>query len=65
MTSPNKALEVQLQMKQNAEELHDFMKELESWEKDIKQVDSELRKQSGAPEEVNSRIQSVNEYACS
>ncbi|XP_019348455.1 RNA polymerase II-associated protein 3 isoform X1 [Alligator mississippiensis] len=51
MTSPNKALEVQLQMKQNAEELHDFMKELESWEKDIKQVDSELRKQSGAPEE--------------
>ncbi|XP_019398872.1 PREDICTED: RNA polymerase II-associated protein 3 isoform X2 [Crocodylus porosus] len=51
MTSPNKALELQLQMKQNAEELHDFMKELETWEKDIKQVDSELRKQSGAPEE--------------
>ncbi|EMP31919.1 RNA polymerase II-associated protein 3 [Chelonia mydas] len=51
MTSPNKALELQLQMKQNAEELHDFVRELESWEKDIKQMDSELMKQSGAPEE--------------
>uniref|UniRef100_A0A8C5TFB3 RNA polymerase II-associated protein 3 n=1 Tax=Malurus cyaneus samueli TaxID=2593467 RepID=A0A8C5TFB3_9PASS len=38
-------------MKQNAEELQDFMRELESWEKDIKEVDSELRKQSGVPEE--------------
>ncbi|XP_051464443.1 RNA polymerase II-associated protein 3 [Apus apus] len=51
MTTPNKALELQLQMKQNAEELQDFMRELESWEKDIKEVDSELRKQSGVPEE--------------
>ncbi|NXJ93341.1 RPAP3 protein, partial [Corythaixoides concolor] len=51
MTAPNKALELQLQMKQNAEELQDFMRELESWEKDIKEVDSELRKQSGVPEE--------------
>lgn len=52
MTAPNKALELQLQIKQNAEELQDFMRELESWEKDIKEVDSELRKQSGVPEEV-------------
>ncbi|NXN11031.1 RPAP3 protein, partial [Indicator maculatus] len=51
MSSPNKALELQLQIKQNAEELQDFMRELESWEKDIKEVDSELRKQSGVPEE--------------
>ncbi|CAN0000918.1 unnamed protein product [Bubo scandiacus] len=51
MSAPNKALELQLQMKQNAEELQDFMRELESWEKDIKEVDSELRKQSGVPEE--------------
>ncbi|KAM9247836.1 RNA polymerase II-associated protein 3 isoform 2-T2 [Leptosomus discolor] len=51
MTAPNKALELQLQIKQNAEELQDFMRELESWEKDIKEVDSELRKQSGDPEE--------------
>ncbi|XP_009695302.1 PREDICTED: RNA polymerase II-associated protein 3 isoform X2 [Cariama cristata] len=51
MSTPNKTLELQLQMKQNAEELQDFMRELESWEKDIKEVDSELRKQSGVPEE--------------
>ncbi|XP_054255375.1 RNA polymerase II-associated protein 3 [Indicator indicator] len=51
MSTPNKALELQLQIKQNAEELQDFMRELESWEKDIKEVDSELRKQSGVPEE--------------
>ncbi|XP_042671578.1 RNA polymerase II-associated protein 3 isoform X1 [Centrocercus urophasianus] len=51
MTASNKALELQLQIKQNAEELQDFMRELESWEKDIKEVDSELRKQSGVPEE--------------
>ncbi|NXK97052.1 RPAP3 protein, partial [Formicarius rufipectus] len=51
MSAPNKSIELQLQMKQNAEELQDFMRELESWEKDIKEVDSELRKQSGVPEE--------------
>ncbi|NXC27245.1 RPAP3 protein, partial [Campylorhamphus procurvoides] len=51
MSAPNKAIELQLQMKQNAEELQDFMRELESWEKDIKEVDSKLRKQSGVPEE--------------
>ncbi|NWW80870.1 RPAP3 protein, partial [Climacteris rufus] len=51
MSAPSKAIELQLQMKQNAEELQDFMRELESWEKDIKEVDSELRKQSGVPEE--------------
>ncbi|NXA65900.1 RPAP3 protein, partial [Mohoua ochrocephala] len=51
MSTPNKAIELQLQVKQNAEELQDFMRELETWEKDIKEVDSELRKQSGVPEE--------------
>ncbi|NXH65422.1 RPAP3 protein, partial [Rhabdornis inornatus] len=51
MSAPSRAIELQLQMKQNAEELQDFMRELESWEKDIKEVDSELRKQSGVPEE--------------
>ncbi|KAM7056736.1 RNA polymerase II-associated protein 3 isoform 1-T2 [Acridotheres tristis] len=51
MSAPSKAIELQLQMKQNAEELQDFMRELESWEKDIKEVDSELRKQNGVPEE--------------
>ncbi|NWY74669.1 RPAP3 protein, partial [Erithacus rubecula] len=51
MSAPSKTIELQLQMKQNAEELQDFVRELESWEKDIKEVDSELRKQSGVPEE--------------
>nr|XP_045009131.1 RNA polymerase II-associated protein 3 [Jaculus jaculus]XP_045009132.1 RNA polymerase II-associated protein 3 [Jaculus jaculus]XP_045009133.1 RNA polymerase II-associated protein 3 [Jaculus jaculus]XP_045009134.1 RNA polymerase II-associated protein 3 [Jaculus jaculus]XP_045009135.1 RNA polymerase II-associated protein 3 [Jaculus jaculus] len=50
MTS-SKAIELQLQVKQNAEELQDFMRDLENWEKDIKQKDMELRRQSGVPEE--------------
>ncbi|KAM4748550.1 RNA polymerase II-associated protein 3 [Rhinophrynus dorsalis] len=52
MSSPSKALELQLQMKQNAEELQDFMKELESWEKDIKQKDAKLSNQTGVDEET-------------
>ncbi|XP_062931081.1 RNA polymerase II-associated protein 3 [Cynocephalus volans] len=51
MTSTNKAVELQLQVKQNAEELQDFMRDLENWEKDIKQKDMELRRQNGIPEE--------------
>ncbi|XP_060100944.1 RNA polymerase II-associated protein 3 isoform X1 [Heteronotia binoei] len=47
MTSPSKAIELQLQVRQNAEELQDFVKDLESWEKDIKEKDSDLRRQSG------------------
>ena len=53
MTSASKAIELQLQVKQNAEELQDFMRDLENWEKDIKQKDMELRRQNGVPEEVN------------
>uniref|UniRef100_A0A673UAT9 RNA polymerase II-associated protein 3 n=1 Tax=Suricata suricatta TaxID=37032 RepID=A0A673UAT9_SURSU len=51
MTSTNKAIELQLQVKQNAEELQDFMRDLENWEKDIKQKDMELRRQNGVLEE--------------
>ncbi|XP_075407945.1 RNA polymerase II-associated protein 3 [Tenrec ecaudatus] len=50
MTSTSKAIELQLQVKQNAEELQDFMKDLENWEKDIKQKDTELRRQNGVLE---------------
>nr|XP_028601570.1 RNA polymerase II-associated protein 3-like [Podarcis muralis]XP_028601571.1 RNA polymerase II-associated protein 3-like [Podarcis muralis]XP_028601572.1 RNA polymerase II-associated protein 3-like [Podarcis muralis]XP_028601573.1 RNA polymerase II-associated protein 3-like [Podarcis muralis]XP_028601574.1 RNA polymerase II-associated protein 3-like [Podarcis muralis] len=49
MTSPNKAIELQMQIRQNAEELQDFVKELENWEKDIKEKDCNLRQQSGVP----------------
>lgn len=53
MTSTSKAVELQLQVKHNAEELQDFMRDLEHWEKDMKQKDLELRRQSGVPEEVS------------
>lgn len=52
MSSPNKAIELQLQIRQNAEELQDFVKDLESWEKDIKEKDHDLRHQSGTAEKV-------------
>uniref|UniRef100_A0A4W5QWS9 RNA polymerase II-associated protein 3 n=1 Tax=Hucho hucho TaxID=62062 RepID=A0A4W5QWS9_9TELE len=41
--SENKAIELQLQMRQNAEDLHNFMKDLDSWETDIKKKDQQLR----------------------
>uniref|UniRef100_A0A8D0C4N1 RNA polymerase II-associated protein 3 n=1 Tax=Salvator merianae TaxID=96440 RepID=A0A8D0C4N1_SALMN len=50
MSSLNKAAELQLQIRQNAEELQDFVRDLESWEKDIKEKDYDLRQQSGIPE---------------
>ncbi|CAN9508311.1 unnamed protein product [Ophioblennius macclurei] len=43
MSGGNKAVELQLQMRQNADDLHSFMRELESWETDIKRRDEELR----------------------
>lgn len=43
MSGGNKAIELQLQMRQNAEDMLSFMKELESWETDIKKKDEELR----------------------
>ena len=43
MSGGNKAIELQLQMRQNAEDLHSFMTELQSWETDIKKKDEELR----------------------
>ncbi|XP_015687562.1 RNA polymerase II-associated protein 3 [Protobothrops mucrosquamatus] len=50
MSSPNKAVELQLQIRQNAEELQDFVKDLESWEKDIKEKDHDLRHQNDTAE---------------
>lgn len=40
--SGNKAVELQLQMRQNTEDLHNFMKELDSWEEEIKRKDQQL-----------------------
>lgn len=50
MSGGNKAIELQLQMRQNAEDLQSFMKELESWEEDIKRKDDELRTGGGGQE---------------
>lgn len=43
MSGGNKAIELQLQMRQNAEDMQSFIKELENWEIDIKKKDEELR----------------------
>ncbi|XP_039616798.1 RNA polymerase II-associated protein 3 [Polypterus senegalus] len=52
MSSPNKAVEMQLLMRQNTEELQDFMRDLASWEKDIKKKDEELRKDDAVETET-------------
>ncbi|XP_071057845.1 RNA polymerase II-associated protein 3 isoform X3 [Pseudochaenichthys georgianus] len=43
MSAGNKVIELQLQMRQNAEDLQSYMSELQSWETDIKKRDEELR----------------------
>ena len=37
------ALEVQLNVRQNAEELQDILQDLNKWEDEVKEKDSELR----------------------
>ena len=43
MSVTNKAIELQLQMRQNADELQTFMREMNGWETDMKRKDEELR----------------------
>ncbi|KAI3366894.1 hypothetical protein L3Q82_009538 [Scortum barcoo] len=57
MSGGNKAIELQLQMRQNAEDMQSFMKELESWETDIKRKDEELR--TGGLEEGQKKLPPV------
>ncbi|KAM7378021.1 hypothetical protein PAMA_013089 [Pampus argenteus] len=57
MSGGNKAIELQLQMRQNAEDLHGFMKELESWETDIKHRDEQLK--TGGLKEVQKTLPPV------
>uniref|UniRef100_UPI0037E75945 RNA polymerase II-associated protein 3 n=1 Tax=Semicossyphus pulcher TaxID=241346 RepID=UPI0037E75945 len=57
MSGGNKAIELQLQMRQNAEDMHSFMKELESWETDIKTKDEELK--TGGLQEVQKKLPPV------
>ncbi|CAJ1054464.1 RNA polymerase II-associated protein 3 [Xyrichtys novacula] len=57
MSGGSKAVELQLQMRQNAEDMQSFMKELESWETDIKKKDEELR--TGGPQEAQKNLPPV------
>ncbi|XP_019751906.1 RNA polymerase II-associated protein 3 isoform X1 [Hippocampus comes] len=50
MAVPNKSLELQMQMRQNAEDLQSFMKDLATWETDMKTKDEQLRRgEQGIP----------------
>ncbi len=50
-----KALQLQHQIRENAQELGDFLGDLNKWEKDIKKKDEELKK-TNAIEQVVSFI---------
>ncbi|XP_019634974.1 PREDICTED: RNA polymerase II-associated protein 3-like [Branchiostoma belcheri] len=52
MASPDKALEIQMQVRQNASEMQDFLKDLDDWEDDIKKKDEQLKTQQGGHEPV-------------
>lgn len=43
MSGGNKAIELQFQMRHNSEDMLGFMREMESWEADMKKKDEELR----------------------
>ncbi|CAM4561089.1 unnamed protein product [Leuciscus chuanchicus] len=43
LMSGNKAVELQIQMRQNAEDLQSFMKDLDTWEEEIREKDQQLR----------------------
>ncbi|XP_008314169.1 RNA polymerase II-associated protein 3 [Cynoglossus semilaevis] len=51
MMSGNKVVELQVEMRQNAEDMQSYLKELESWETDIKRKDEELRTGGRKPDQ--------------
>lgn len=57
MSGGNKAVELQLQIRQNADGVQSFMKELESWEADVKKKDEELG--TGGDQEGQKSLPSV------
>lgn len=57
MSSGNKALDLQMQMRQNTEDLQNFMRDLDSWEADIRKKDEQLR--TGNAEESSKSIPPV------
>ncbi|XP_015255624.1 PREDICTED: RNA polymerase II-associated protein 3 [Cyprinodon variegatus] len=57
MSAGNKAAELQLQVRQNAEDLQSFMRDLESWEEEIRRRDEELR--TGGVQELQTKLPPV------
>ncbi|XP_061839609.1 RNA polymerase II-associated protein 3 [Nerophis lumbriciformis] len=53
MSGGDKALGLQLQMRQNAEDLHSFMKDLETWETDMKTKDEQLKRRELGGDQSN------------
>ncbi len=49
----NKAVELQIQMRHNAEDLQSFTKELNNWEEEIKKKDQQLRTGNASEPPVN------------
>lgn len=63
--SGNKGVELQLQMRQNAEDVQNFMKELDSWEEDIKRKDQQLCAGNINETQVNPLLQCVSDHSYS
>ncbi|TRY82707.1 hypothetical protein DNTS_018769 [Danionella cerebrum] len=55
----NKALDLQLQMRNNAEELQNFMRDLESWEDEMKRKDQQLRVESSGENSAEKTLPAV------
>lgn len=53
---------MQLQLRQNAEDLHDYLRDLETWESEIKKKDDSLRRQKPILKEVI--LSTTTQHAC-
>lgn len=62
--SGNKAVELQIQMRQNAEDLQNFMKELNNWEEEIKKKDQQLHTGNVNEPPVNLRDSEHFRFRC-
>ncbi|XP_061570331.1 RNA polymerase II-associated protein 3 [Cololabis saira] len=57
MSGGNKAVELQMQIRQNAEDLQSFVKELQSWEEEIRDRDQQLR--TGGQQDLQKQLPPV------
>ena len=49
---PEKLMQMQRQMKRNNEDIQDFLKDMDSWETDIKKKDEDLKKKRSGDTQV-------------